>query len=76
MTSDLVSSHNEDPARNPITRPPETKGTTSRFDRRNDVGLLVAGGAQKLPGPHQTSRNNIKEQIKNLYESNFNKKLR
>ena len=29
--------------------------TTSQFDRRVvDVGLILAGGAQKLPGPHQT----------------------
>ena len=62
MTSDCFTSSNEDPSRNPNTRPPETKGITSRFDRRNDVGLLVAGGAQKLPGPHQTSRNNIMDQ--------------
>ena len=32
------------------------KGPTSQFDRRTDVGLNLAGGAQKLPGPHRTTR--------------------
>ena len=52
----------EAPSRNSNSPPPEAKGITSWFDRRNDVGLVLAGGAQKLPGPHQTLRNNIKDQ--------------
>ena len=27
-----------------------------QFDCRTDIGLNLAGGAQKLPGPHRTTR--------------------
>ena len=38
-----------------------TDGTQPRkdqhqFDCRTDIGLNLAGGAQKLPGPHRTTR--------------------